>query len=178
MRKLFCFLSAITLIAAGVLLGSVTQSSASLLTVDFTEANGSWITVGSGNPYTVGTDPTISGSFVYDTSSTTVTTVHYVTGTKTWLAADLFGLVSFVHVTGGVVDSFNLEWTADNFVSSTGASIQDVNNGINCGRCVSFTNVSAIPEPSTWAMMLIGFAGLGYAAYRRQKKNAVALVAA
>ncbi len=26
-----------------------------------------------------------------------------------------------------------------------------------------------IPEPSTWAMMLVGFAGLGYAAYRRSK---------
>jgi hypothetical protein len=28
---------------------------------------------------------------------------------------------------------------------------------------------SAIPEPSTWAMMLIGFAGLGFAGYRRAK---------
>jgi PEP-CTERM motif len=27
----------------------------------------------------------------------------------------------------------------------------------------------AIPEPSTWAMMLIGFAGLGYASYRKTK---------
>jgi PEP-CTERM motif len=26
----------------------------------------------------------------------------------------------------------------------------------------------AIPEPSTWAMMLVGFAGLGYAALRRK----------
>jgi hypothetical protein len=26
-----------------------------------------------------------------------------------------------------------------------------------------------IPEPSTWAMMLIGFAGLGYAGYRRAR---------
>jgi PEP-CTERM motif len=26
----------------------------------------------------------------------------------------------------------------------------------------------AVPEPSTWAMMLIGFAGLGYAAARRK----------
>jgi hypothetical protein len=25
-----------------------------------------------------------------------------------------------------------------------------------------------VPEPSTWAMMLLGFAGLGYAAVRRQ----------
>jgi hypothetical protein len=27
----------------------------------------------------------------------------------------------------------------------------------------------AVPETSTWAMMLIGFAGLGYAGYRRGK---------
>jgi hypothetical protein len=26
----------------------------------------------------------------------------------------------------------------------------------------------AVPEPSTWAMMLVGFAGLGYAGYRRR----------
>jgi hypothetical protein len=28
--------------------------------------------------------------------------------------------------------------------------------------------VPTIPEPSTWAMMLMGFAGLGYAALRRK----------
>ena len=27
-----------------------------------------------------------------------------------------------------------------------------------------------VPEPSTWAIMLIGFAGLGFAAYRRTRK--------
>ena len=27
------------------------------------------------------------------------------------------------------------------------------------------------PEPSTWAMMVIGFAGLGYAAFRRNSKG-------
>ena len=26
---------------------------------------------------------------------------------------------------------------------------------------------SVVPEPSTWAMMLLGFAGLGFAGYRR-----------
>jgi hypothetical protein len=30
---------------------------------------------------------------------------------------------------------------------------------------------NAIPEPSTWAMMLLGFAGLGYAAFRRAAKS-------
>jgi hypothetical protein len=30
----------------------------------------------------------------------------------------------------------------------------------------------AVPEPSTWAMMLLGFAGLGYAGYRQRQKLA------
>lgn len=33
---------------------------------------------------------------------------------------------------------------------------------------------TAVPEPSTWAMLLIGFAGLGFAGYRRSR-NAFAL---
>jgi hypothetical protein len=31
-------------------------------------------------------------------------------------------------------------------------------------------SVSDVPEPSTWAMLLIGFAGIGFAAYRRKFK--------
>jgi PEP-CTERM motif len=38
------------------------------------------------------------------------------------------------------------------------------------------TTVTGTPEPATWAMMLIGFAGLGYAAVRRGSKNRTALV--
>jgi len=30
---------------------------------------------------------------------------------------------------------------------------------------------AAVPEPSTWAMMALGFAGLGFAGYRKQSKN-------
>ena len=30
------------------------------------------------------------------------------------------------------------------------------------------TTVSAVPEPSTWAMMILGFAGVGVMAYRRK----------
>jgi hypothetical protein len=33
---------------------------------------------------------------------------------------------------------------------------------------------SSVPEPSTWAMMLLGFAGLGFVGYRRTKKVAAA----
>jgi hypothetical protein len=34
-----------------------------------------------------------------------------------------------------------------------------------------------VPEPSTWAMMLIGFAGLGYAAFRRSSRTSVSALA-
>jgi hypothetical protein len=32
---------------------------------------------------------------------------------------------------------------------------------------------SAIPEPATWAMMVLGFAGVGFMAYRRKSKPAL-----
>jgi hypothetical protein len=31
--------------------------------------------------------------------------------------------------------------------------------------------VAAVPEPSTWAMLLIGFAGIGFMAYRRRQNG-------
>jgi hypothetical protein len=40
---------------------------------------------------------------------------------------------------------------------------------------ISFNgNISAVPELSTWAMILLGFAGLGFAGYRRTKSRSVA----
>ena len=34
----------------------------------------------------------------------------------------------------------------------------------------TMTPVTAVPEPATWAMMLFGFAGIGFMAYRRKSK--------
>jgi hypothetical protein len=36
-----------------------------------------------------------------------------------------------------------------------------------------FTVGSAVPEPGTWAMMILGFAGIGFMAYRRKSKTAL-----
>jgi hypothetical protein len=38
--------------------------------------------------------------------------------------------------------------------------------------------VSAVPEPSTWAMMILGFMGVGFMAYRRKSNQQTALNAA
>jgi hypothetical protein len=37
---------------------------------------------------------------------------------------------------------------------------------------VSFV-LTSVPEPSTWAMMLVGFAGLGFAGYRASRRAVV-----
>ncbi len=54
-----------------------------------------------------------------------------------------------------------------------------VNGFVNIGRAgltgqTPFTPVVAgVPEPSTWAMMILGFTGLGFMAYRRKSKSAL-----
>ena len=55
------------------------------------------------------------------------------------------------------------------------------NETMSSGQGFSFNyaaagGVSAVPEPSTWAMLLLGFAGIGFMAYRR--KSTPALMAA
>jgi PEP-CTERM motif len=32
---------------------------------------------------------------------------------------------------------------------------------------------TSVPEPSTWAMMILGFAGIGFMAHRRKSKPAL-----
>ena len=36
---------------------------------------------------------------------------------------------------------------------------------------ITLPSVAAVPEPSTWAMMMLGFAGLGVLSYRRSRRN-------
>ena len=62
----------------------------------------------------------------------------------------------------------------------------DLTNGIGGFRILPFgsegnvsiddlsATIAAVPEPSTWAMMILGFAGVGYLTYRRRKTAALA----
>ncbi len=46
-----------------------------------------------------------------------------------------------------------------------------VNHGVITGSVGTVTAIAAaVPEPSTWAMMALGFAGVGFMAYRRKSK--------
>jgi hypothetical protein len=65
---------------------------------------------------------------------------------------------SFQVLSGG-----GLNWTA----AGSGITLR----GLGASK-FSPAGVLSTPEPSTWAMMLIGFAGLGYAGYRSARRSA------
>jgi hypothetical protein len=57
-------------------------------------------------------------------------------------------------------------------------SVASANNPC-CGANVYGLNelrISAVPEPATWALMILGFAGIGFTAYRRKNQIAFRLV--
>jgi PEP-CTERM motif len=78
--------------------------------------------------------------------------------------------------------TFTISDAADNLtLSSLGFSV--ANNGDHIYFSSDLANAagttggvgalaSAVPEPSTWAMMMLGFAGVGFMAYRRKSKPA------
>jgi PEP-CTERM motif len=68
----------------------------------------------------------------------------------------------------GVSYYFDLVYD-DRIVGTTGGdSPITLTQFYDIGTTGDFT--TAVPEPSTWAMMLLGFAGLGYASYRRSHR--------
>jgi hypothetical protein len=79
--------------------------------------------------------------------------------------------LSFVVSDSGTLTPSSLSsivYNGQNIFFSTDIVISNGNTG-NTGA----TLASAVPEPSTWAMMILGFAGLGFMAYRRKSKPAL-----
>ncbi len=92
---------------------------------------------------------------------------------------------STLSITGNPGDTF-AGWDAASFTFTyTGVSptltLTDINaNGAN-GSVPPFSLIdsvginNAVPEPSTWAMMVLGFAGLGYAGMRGRRRTAISI---
>ncbi len=69
-------------------------------------------------------------------------------------------------VVGDTSDLLLIDTNASRFIPGTLAVINSQTSDL-----MGF-QPSAVPEPATWAMMLIGFAGLGVAGYRGSRKSA------
>ncbi|MBR0697807.1 DUF642 domain-containing protein [Bradyrhizobium lablabi] len=65
-----------------------------------------------------------------------------------------------------VTESFTFTWLGGDAVL-TFASLDDPSSN-PYGPVIGDVAISAVPEPSTWAMMILGFASVGYLAHRRR----------
>jgi hypothetical protein len=82
----------------------------------------------------------------------------------TWAVNAVAGTITFTIVDNHLLgDTFALSWA------------MTCANDIIEGQVIlpPSVNVGGVPEPTTWAMMIMGFATLGVAAHRRKKRNAV-----
>jgi hypothetical protein len=74
--------------------------------------------------------------------------------------------------TGWMAQSFTYTATSTSEVLSFLA--QGTPNGVPPTALLDGVSLTAVPEPSTWAMMLAGFGVFGFAAYRRRRRVAAA----
>ena len=105
---------------------------------------------------------------------------------------DLTANFTLANLAGGTT-KFDFSGALPQLYSGTGYLAQDAQNSLSLSCCAylvysSFPGIgaspaigqwtttlevsSAVPEPSTWAMMILGFSGIGYLAYRRRGPRA------
>ena len=152
------------------------------------------INFASGGLYTIGEFLSSGGGTILtgagDAGNTMLNTFFEFTGTVTVTNGDTFtaghddGLTLVI---GGntVIDAAGPTSFVNTMVTYSGPS-GNLPFTLVYGECcdapadlaISLPLTSAIPEPSTWAMMLIGFAGLGFAAFSRSRKGDISVVSA
>jgi hypothetical protein len=121
-------------------------------------------------PYTVGS-LTFTGSggatYVYNLTEGDNIRDHATTGYNI-LAPNVFATENF-----GAGDRLDVQQIILPSVFGSQTLVSATFTGLNNGNGDPFlaaitTTAGAVPEPSSWAMMLVGFAGLGFAGYRRK----------
>ncbi len=108
-----------------------------------------------------------SGAFVLD-----------VTFTLPTGGSDLFDATLAGTISGNNSGPVTINFTTGPQIIDSGLFTLSVNNlSISGGHSADLTGtitaVAAVPEPATWAMMILGFMGVGFMAYRRKNKHSL-----
>jgi hypothetical protein len=122
-----------------------------------------------------------SGSGSFDVSGSTVTGIsgvvdgQTITGLSSYAGADqqlsltmpnfTVGGISFADNTG---ETFNLTSFPNGADGITNSIVNPSGGTVPTPTALDTFTVTAVPEPSTWAMMILGFLGVGFVAYRRK----------
>jgi len=152
------------------------------------DGTSSWIT--PFNPLlSDGTDPASDGTYKYATTFF-ISSPFSLASLSGRFAAD--NVIDDIKLNGHIIYLGPHDGTTSQFSNWTGFSSLlwfqqgsntlefDVRNygqngGNPSGLNVQFldSSVTAVPEPSTWAMMILGFLGVGFMAYRRKSNSAL-----
>jgi hypothetical protein len=108
-------------------------------------------------------DPLAPHSFSLDlTYGHSYDNLYYADGQSTVVCSDY-------PFSGGYLDIYGVAFTLKN-----GAFVNVWSNGVLPGGTAPSYGAYVTPEPSTWAMLVFGFAAVGLVGYRGSRKSAVA----
>lgn len=126
------------------------------------------------NPFGSSTTTAIS-DFFYSFGKTTVSTIPTSVTFYDDASSGMFDL----NFLGTSLSFYGADiGSTGKITTGTFGSIYNVTAGLNGGAAtgtgnIATTTVGAVPEPSTWAMMIIGFGALGMAMRRRRVRTTV-----
>lgn len=154
-----------SIVAAVISLASASSASAAVKLIDFTLTGGSWNHLnGVDGPYGLSLQPTVTGRVSIDDTKADASGfvgLNYTTGTRVWTLADIQSN-SQIFYSGGVFENFVLNLGTGNVIgTNNSAVIAEGPNTLYCNGCVSVRSVSGVPEPSTWALLILGFGMAG-----------------
>jgi hypothetical protein len=116
--------------------------------------------IGAYLPSTQGFDPAATGFFVYEANLGTQTLPGPGSESDAFLMTLNRQIPQGSYIVG-FINEGNDTWQAT----------------ANSGAIFETSSQAPIPESSTWAMMLLGFAGLSFAGFRRAKKESISALA-
>jgi hypothetical protein len=106
-------------------------------------------------------------------------TLEFFAGDGQFFTVNLGGVFSgtFTHAftygaSGIYIPSFDFEGRTSEAANS-GFTVPNDQSISHLGNFAPVTVTPSVPEPSTWAMMILGFAGIGFMAYQRKNKMAL-----
>lgn len=101
--------------------------------------------------------PDLDGDIIVNTTDGRIVLVDHVTFAQTVIASG-----------GGYGDYTSPDRNDGSLLISSSNNLLRLSCGTDCGIGVITTGV---PEPSTWAMMILGFTGVGFLTYRRRRQS-------
>jgi hypothetical protein len=168
MKSLGLLIGAVTGIVMSVSAADAAVYQFSFTTAASDTASGFFVTNSSGNPDQItAIGGTLDGFAITGISGfASADNLLYVNGPA---YADNGG-ISFTVANGNTYNWSNYPTSTSNFLLNS--AIDPGGNGC-CQSEFTQVSVSAVPEPSTWAMMILGFFGIAFVAYRRKSKPAL-----